>query len=134
MKKWPLIFFFFVALISANAQETPYVPCMEMPQIISNYYADIDALNNVYIVGLSPERNQRFKKLALSYLEKLNKIDFNKLPQGCKADYALFKRNLNGDIEDSDKETIDFRSMRDWFPFADSIYALEKSKQKVPQW
>ncbi|MBL0119851.1 MAG: hypothetical protein IPP89_12925 [Saprospiraceae bacterium] len=44
------------------------------------------------------------------------KIDFNQLPQGCKADYALFKRNLNGDIEDSDKETIDFRSMKIGFP------------------
>ena len=131
MKKWPILIFFFVSLVTASAQETPYVPCLEMPKIISNYYADIDALNNVYIFGFSPERNQRFKTLAQSYLEKLAKIDFKQLPQGCKADYALFKRNLNGDIEDSDKESIDYRSMNDWFPFADSIYSLEKCKRRA---
>ena len=125
MKKWPILIFFFVSLVTASAQETPYVPCLEMPKIISNYYADIDALNNVYIVGFSPERNQRFKTLAQSYLVKLGKIDFNNLPQGCKADYALFKRNLNGDVADSDKESMDFQTMKSWFPFADSIYALE---------
>jgi len=130
MKKWPILIFFFVSLVTASAQETPYVPCLEMPKIISNYYADIDALNNVYIVGFSPERNQRFKTLAQSYLVKLGKIDFNNLPQGCKADYALFKRNLNGDVADSDKESMDFQTMKSWFPFADSIYALEKLRRR----
>jgi len=130
MKKWPILIFFFVSLVTASAQETPYVPCLEMPKIISNYYADIDALNNVYIFGFSPERNQRFKTLAQSYLVKLGKIDFNNLPQGCKADYALFKRNLNGDVADSDKESMDFQTMKSWFPFADSIYALEKLRRR----
>jgi len=61
---------------------------------MQNYYADITALNKVYIVDDSPEKRERYKKLAEDYISKLNQLDFNALLQGCKADYILFKRDL----------------------------------------
>ena len=131
MKRLLLIFICFQFFSKVTAQDLPYVPCLEMPQIISNYYADIDALNNVYIVQFSPERNQRFKKLAESYEDKLYKLNFEKLPQGCKADYILFKRDLKRDIDECDKETAEFKSMIKWFGFADTIYNLEKTRRRA---
>ena len=42
---------FLVVFLSLNAQMgKEYVPCNDMPQIMQNYYADLTALNRVYIV------------------------------------------------------------------------------------
>ena len=48
-----------------------YVPCNDMPNIMQNYYADYTALNRVYIVDGSPEKIQRYKKLAEDYTARV---------------------------------------------------------------
>src|SRR5882757_3107035 len=103
-----------------------YVPCNDMPNIMQNYYADIWALNRVYIVDGSPEKRERYKKVAVEYLGRLKQLDFNSLPQECKADYILFKRDLNEAVYDAETEAKEFNALQQWFPFADSIYVLEK--------
>lgn len=107
-----------------------YVPCNDMPNIMSNYYADAVALNRVYIVDGSPEKTQRFKNLAEEYLAKLGSISFSTLPQGCKADYILFKRDLNEAVFQASTEANEYSAVQQWFPFADSVYALEKIRRR----
>ena len=109
---------------------TTYVPCNEMPNIMQNYYADINALNRVYIVEGSPEKRERFKKVAEDYISRLNKIAFNILPQGCKADYILFKRDLDETVFQANKEAAEYAAVQQWFPFADSVYAFEKIRRR----
>jgi Bacterial protein of unknown function (DUF885) len=124
-----LTFIFFVQHSTAQLTST-YVPCNTMPNIMQSYYADVDALNRVYFVVGSPEMSNRYKKLAEDYATKLDKLDFLQLPQGCKADYVLFKRNLNGAIYQSDEELKQFNALKEWFPFADSLYAIEKIRRR----
>ena len=107
-----------------------YVPCNDMPNIIQNYYADITALDRVYIVDGSPEKRERYKKVAVEYLGRLKQLDFNTLPQECKADYILFKRDLNEVAHNAEVEEKEFDALQQWFPFADSIYALEKIRRR----
>ena len=109
---------------------TTYVPCNEMPNIMQNYYADVNALNRVYIVEGSPEKRERFKKVAEDYISRLNKIAFNILPQGCKADYILFKRDLDETVFQANKEAAEYAAVQQWFPFADSVYAFEKIRRR----
>ena len=118
-------------IVSAPAQTNPlYVPCNEMPNIIQNYYADILALSRVYIVEGSPELRERYKNMAVDYLERLDKINFNSLGQECKADYILFKRDLKESVFRAGAEEKEFASLQPWFPFADSIYTLEKNRRR----
>jgi Bacterial protein of unknown function (DUF885) len=120
-----------IAVSSLNAQmNAVYVPCNDMPNIMQNYYADVTALNRVYIVDGSPEKRDRYKKLAEDYLGKLNVIKFSTLPQGCKADYVLFKRDLNEAVFQANTESKEYAAVQQWFPFADSIYALEKIRRR----
>ncbi|HWB28224.1 MAG TPA: DUF885 family protein [Chitinophagaceae bacterium] len=107
-----------------------YVPCNDMPNMMQNYDADITALNRVYIVDGSPEKRERYKKVAVEYLGRLKQLDFNSLPQECKADYILFKRDLNESVHDAEVEEKEFNALKQWFPFADSIYALEKIRRR----
>ncbi len=120
-----------VAVSSLHAQmNAAYVPCNDMPNIMQNYYADVTALNRVYIVDGSPEKRERYKTLAEDYLGRLRKITFNTLPQGCKADYVLFKRDLNEAVFQANTEAKEYAAVQQWFPFADSIYALEKIRRR----
>jgi hypothetical protein len=130
-KKITALCLFALCSISAMAQlSKEYVPCNEMPNIIQSYYADVNALDRVYIVDGSPEKRERYKKLAEDYLTKLTEVKFNALPQGCKADYVLFKRDLDETVFQSVKKEKEFDTVRQWFPFADSIYALEKIRRR----
>jgi Bacterial protein of unknown function (DUF885) len=122
---------FSIGGLSLSAQmNKEYVPCNDMPNIIQNYHADIMALNRVYIVEGSPELRERYKKVADEYLDRLVKINFNSLPQGCKADYILFKRDLKEAVFRAGTETKEFAAVQTWFPFADTIYALEKIRRR----
>lgn len=121
----------FCSFTFANAQMSmKYVPCNDMPNVMQNYYADVIALERVYIVKGSPEKRERYKKLSEDYLSKLKGIDFNSLPQECKADYVLFKRDLNEEVYRANKEATSLKRLEKWFPFADSIYALEKIRRR----
>jgi hypothetical protein len=120
-----------VAVSSLHAQmNAAYVPCNDMPNIMQNYYADVTALNRVYIADGSPEKRERYKKLAEDYISRLGKINFNTLSQGCKADYVLFKRDLNETVFQANTEAKEYTAVLQWFPFADSIYALEKIRRR----
>ena len=45
------LFGFVIFSAKASAQAgTAYIPCNEMPALIHNYYADVTALDRVYIV------------------------------------------------------------------------------------
>lgn len=118
----------FIPVFSQSAQQ--YVPCNAMPLIMQNYHADIMALDRVYIVIGSPEKRERYKSVANDYLSRLKKIDFDQLPQECKADYILFKRDLNNTVREYNEEAADYNKLRGWFPFADSIYHLEKVRRR----
>ncbi|MEO7767392.1 MAG: hypothetical protein ABIS01_08200, partial [Ferruginibacter sp.] len=117
--------------ISLCAQmNTDYVPCNDMPNIMQGYYADVTALNRVYIVNGSPEKRERYKKLAQDYINKLNLLSFASLPQECQADYVLFKRDLAETVFQAEIEATEYDAVKQWFPFVDSIYRLEKIRRR----
>lgn len=78
----------------------------------------------------SPERRQRLLKLAAAYEKQLEDIDFNKISINGKVDYLLFKRNLDDDVYRWQEEQKVYDQVTKYFPFADSIYALEKPRKR----
>ncbi len=134
------------ATLFAQVSPDAYVPCQEMPNLMENYNADLRALvrfynssfygsrggfgNNVNTEGASPELRGRLDELYHEYLDKLEHLDFKGLPQECKVDYILFKRNLNEKVRASAAEAAQYNKVMHWFPFADSIYAIEKLRRR----
>jgi hypothetical protein len=137
----------------AFSQVSPgeYAPCQEMPDLITKYNADYRAIVRFYTLpanggfgfgyggrggggdqegGASPEKRVRLETLYHDYLKKLEQLDFKSLPQECKVDYILFKRNLDDKLGSSAREASQYTKVKNWFPFSDSVYALEMLRRR----
>ena len=137
---------FFLLPFAIQAQsENEFVPCQEMPDLIQKYTADYRALARFYSPaatggrgynagneegGASPEKRERLDKLNADYLTKLQAINFSRLPQECKVDYILFKRDLSEKRRVFSEQESDNARLKQWFPFSDKIYALEKTRRR----
>lgn len=110
--------------------EVIFVPCEEIPELMVNYEADYRSLSIAYILRTSPERRARFEKLYNNYLDRLEELDFDSLPQECQADYILFKRDLEENIRLSGVQANEYEGLKEWFPFADTIFSYEKIRRK----
>src|ERR1700712_3507747 len=116
MEKYIKLFFtccLFMVLFAGNVcrAQSPgeYVPCQKMPFMMQNFKADNQAITRFYSpqVGRdqsggrgiqpadSPEKKKRLEQLYREYLDKLANLNFDGLSQECKADYVLFKRDVN---------------------------------------
>jgi len=145
-RKMALIVVATLMLAVAQAQVSPeaFTPCQEMPNLIQNYQADYEALVRFYngafygtrqeghygTAGGSPEKRGRLDALYHEYLQKLDHLDFEHLPQECKVDWLLFRRQLREKLRASTAEDTVYQNLKKWFPFADSIYAAEKLRRR----
>lgn len=135
--------------VQAQASKNGYVPCQEMPGLIQNYAVDYRALSRFYsppVTGRggggagggggadagvgSPEKRQRLQILVRDYIKKLSALNFNQLPQECKADYILFKRDLNERLRQLLSEDTEYAKIKKWIPFAEKIHALEQQRRR----
>ncbi len=122
-----------------------YVPCQEMPFLMQQYKADEAALTRFNNVAAdngargqgapssntkSPAFRNRMVELYKEYLAKLAQLSFDGLSQECKADYILFKRDLNEKLRLSVADERDYNALAEWFPFAGDIYTAEKLRKR----
>ena len=128
-----------------------FAPCQEVPNLMQNYNADYTALQRFYTASAgnafggggnfgrrggggnltaSPERSTRLQSLYKEYLGKLQAINFKNLSQECKVDYILFRRDLNQSMELAVNEAKEYDKIKQWFPFADKIYDMEKKRRR----
>jgi hypothetical protein len=132
--KISFLFFAVLAFPNIYAQndvlDVVFVPCQEMPNIIVQHDADFKSLTIAYIVESSPERNRRFQELSKHYLDRLKDIDFTSLPLECKADYILFKRDLEESIRSLEVQDSEYKKLVEWFPFAEKVFGYEKIRRK----
>ncbi|MEA5138297.1 DUF885 family protein [Arcicella rigui] len=99
-------------------------------QLITMYHADNGNLQRFYTIEHSPERRERFKTLAQSYLSQLQSIDFNSLDAGGRVDYLLIKRDFEDILYQSQQEATAFNQLATWFPFAAVLYDAKKARRR----
>jgi len=116
-----------------------------MPALMQQFNADHSALVRFYTPagtrtgggrwgvsdpGGSPERRERLIKLYREYLGRLENLNFEALPQECKVDYILFKRDLNDKLSRANEEGQRYERVKQWFPFSDLIYPYAVSRRR----
>ena len=98
-----------------------------------DYQADFGSLSRFYATENSPERRDRLRKLQREYLQQLQQLKYETLPVGSKVDYTLFKRDLEEQLRAADQEEKEYKAVINWFPFAEKIYAIERSRRRGKQ-
>src|SRR5208283_1906283 len=63
----------------------------QMPQIIEQFSADLEAIDRTYSVGVDPARGERLKKFYSTTEADLAAIDFDSLSHEDQVDYLLLR-------------------------------------------
>ncbi len=112
------------------AQTEQSLQASELTHIIVNFDADKGSLTRFYAVENSPERTNRLKKFYSDYLSKLTNTKFESLSQEAKVDYILFQRRLKSELDLLLEAEKKHELTKQYFPFANSIYELEKTRRR----
>jgi len=134
---------------SAKAQTTVpqslYDQASEVSGLIIQYGQDIGAIKNFYWpyhfdadvedqtkdeVLNSPVQRQRLFDINNDYLHKLSEVDFNSISVYGKVDYILLKKKIQFEQRELRKEEDKYNSIKQYIPFADTIYALEQLRRR----
>lgn len=107
-----------------------YVPCQVMPDILNKFRVDENTLSRFYTVEGSPERIARMEQLYNDYGKQLATVKFSALPQECKVDYILFKRDLAERMRLLAIDKKEIAGIAQWFSFTVPIYDLEKGRRR----
>ena len=121
-----------IGLLSFS-QSVLYKQTSEVNNLMVQFQADYGSLSRFYFTEHSPERRDRLRKLQRDYLQQLQQLKYESLPVGSKVDYTLFKRDLEDNLRTYDEEDKEFKQVASWFPFAEKIYAIEKSRRRGKQ-
>ncbi len=119
-----------IITIDTSAQKPPASQSKTVQGMMEQYDADLGSLRRFYVIQNSPERRIRFEKLNTDYQEALQQLNFGKMPVGEQVDYILFNRNLDNQLHELGQEAEEYNALKKYFPFADSIYHLEKLRRR----
>lgn len=119
--------------LTAFTQSNLYKQTSEVNNLMVEYQADYGSLSRFYFTENSPERRDRLRKLQRDYLDQLQQLKYESLPVGSKVDYNLFKRDLEDQLHASETEGNEYKQVAKWFPFAEKIYAIERSRRRGTQ-
>jgi len=112
------------------AQNNLLIQTSEVHHLLQNYESDRGSLMRFYTVNSSPERRERLKKFNEDYLQQLNTIAFDKISQGGKVDYILFKRRLESELYTLHTEETEYNATKKYLGFSDYIYKLEQLRRR----
>ena len=101
-----------------------------VPELITQYQADIFDLRKVYIFPHSPEYFSRFGQLYSQWLDQLKALDFKSLNVSDRVDYLLLKRNIQNDSYDLQQDQKDYQQYKYALPFADAIIAIQQKRRR----
>ncbi|HMO38607.1 MAG TPA: DUF885 family protein [Saprospiraceae bacterium] len=117
------------SILAQNVPDPAYF-YSEVSGLITQYSADRQALQRLYIADHSPERSGRFVQLHESYLSQLKSLKFNNLSQAGQIDYLLFQRDLNHGITEWQQALRDYERLKPALSFADALYQLEREHRR----
>ena len=121
-----------------------YLQTSEMNDIMVHYEADQRSILRFYSSLSSqewrtaqpgtdyntPERRRRRLQLISEYLKQLDQVDFERMSTNGKADYVLFKRDLEDEQYQLLKEQNVYDQVTKYLPFSDKLYALEMPRRR----
>jgi uncharacterized protein (DUF885 family) len=134
-KKSLLVFFIILFFhgVTSHAQTIP--PSLadqvtELAPLIIRFDADEGSLTRFYTIQNSPERRERLRTFYKEYLAQLEQLPFESLGTSGKADYLLFRRDLENELYLLSQEEKEYNSVKKLIEYGEPIYLLEKQRRR----
>ncbi|MCZ2458675.1 MAG: DUF885 domain-containing protein [Chitinophagales bacterium] len=125
-----VIFIFLISTSGAYSNGRPPGDPVTGEALVTEYYADVQDLNLVYIFKYSDEYFDRFTKFYKDWLAKLKAIPFNQLSKEDQVDYILLKRNILSDQYNLEQSKQDFQKIQYAIPFGPDIIRLQQQRRR----
>lgn len=139
--KYGIVAILLYTALSTTAQEMDlYQHTTPIEPYVIQYRHDLQAVNYFYgpmpkgwgfqEVAPSQEQINRLLQLDKEYLEKLKKVDFEKLNTNGQVDYILLQKKIIHHQEELQKILTRYQRLEGYLPFADVILTLEKNRRR----
>jgi hypothetical protein len=102
----------------------------EVAPLIIQFRADEGSLKRFYFIESSPERRERLRTFYQDYRQQLDKLPFESMSTSGKADYILFRRNLENELALLAQEEKEYTSVSKLVAYGDGIYQIEKQRRR----
>ena len=111
---------------------TPVAPSPEdlMPDRITQYQADLQDLNKVYIFKDSPEYYERLRRYNKAALAGLQELTFGSLSISDQVDYLLLQRNIRHALHELDLAQQLYGQVQFAVPFADRLMQVQIDRRR----
>ncbi len=121
---------FFLLILPASLIAGTDLNSGEVQDLMIRYRADMGSLRRFYFADNAPDGRERFRNVTKEYLVTLEALPFEKMNEGNRADFILFRRDLREQLRMLDVEEREMAALKPLFPFADRIYDLEKLRRR----
>jgi hypothetical protein len=131
--------------LAQQAKNDLYLQTSEVNNTMVQYNADKGSLMRFYATNSTadtegmpynesnyhtPERRERLLRLIGNYQKELSELDFEAMSIHGKVDYILFNRNLESEQYQLQQQQKVYEQIKQYFPFEEKIYALEKPRRR----
>ena len=103
----------------------------ELRGMIERYSVDRLSLQSSSPPSASPVRDERARDFTTQWLEKLTKLDFDRLTQDGQVDYLLFKNYLLHQLRQLDLRSKEVTLAAPLVPFSQKIIDLDLARREL---
>ncbi|HWQ33092.1 MAG TPA: DUF885 family protein [Blastocatellia bacterium] len=103
----------------------------ELRPVIERFSTDRGSLSRFYTIQISPVRQARMKQFYSEWLDRLAKLDFNRLSHAGQIDYLLFKNHLDHELRQLDIQAKQIAETEPLTPFAKAIIELHEARRRM---
>jgi len=112
------------------SQPGPGKPAELLPERVSQYEADVEDLEKVYIFKDSPEYYTRMRKYNKAALASLQELSFDSLSVADQVDYLLLQRTIRHSLKELDQAQKVYEQVKFAIPFAQKIMDLQVRRRR----
>ena len=103
----------------------------ELEPAIERYESDLRSIERRYSLAVAPSRDARLKQFYTEWLDSLGQWDFSKLGLEGKADYVLFRNELDYQLHQIEIRAKQYAEMEPLIPFAKIVYDFDDARRRM---
>lgn len=106
-------------------------PTSELATVVTRYSADLNSISRRYDANNSPDQRTRVRDFFNEWSRRLSEIDFDKLSQEGKVDYALLNKEIRHELMLLDRRETQRGETAMLLPFSDKLLSLQDTRRHL---